>query len=66
MVESGNLQINVYGDIHSSARQQVRENDILIMITFNRQPQILKTLDKATHEKMHKARFHTLPTGVEF
>lgn len=38
MVESGNLQINVYGDIHSSARQQVRENDILIMITFNRQP----------------------------
>lgn len=36
-VESGILWINAYGDIHSMARQWVKENDILIMITFNRQ-----------------------------
>ena len=62
-VESGVLQRNAYGDTHSSARQQVRENAILIMIIFNRQPAGFE-MDEAIHEKTHKARFRTLPTGI--
>lgn len=37
-VESGILLINAYEDTHSSARQWLGENDILVMITFNVQP----------------------------
>lgn len=62
-IECGILWSSAYGDTHSSARQQVRENAILIVIIFNRQPAGFE-MEEAIHEKTRKARFHTLPTGI--
>lgn len=56
-------------ELLSLPSQRTSESNILIVTTFNRKYfdlQILKTLDKAIHEMMHKAKLHTLLNGVEF